>query len=249
MTYEEALRKATLLLRKAEGTNSPEESALFAAKAQEIMDRYQIEKISTEYETGHKEPDEPIQNFDREEVITACQKDKQWTNRLAQIVAKANGCSMYFRDRAGGCATFLVGRASDVQTARYMTNMLANEVRRLNRECCQGYSDKYRRDFKYGVVDAINFKLQEQWNKTKTEVQAEATNSMALVRVNNAISKLEQRLADIEKWTQANMNLRTGRSNYRTQADARQHGFTAGQSIRISGAKAGIAGGGKALGR
>lgn len=55
MNYEEALRKCTLLLRKADGTNSAEESAAFAAKAQEIMDRYNIEKVSTEYETAYQE--------------------------------------------------------------------------------------------------------------------------------------------------------------------------------------------------
>lgn len=143
---------------------------------------------------------------------------------------------------------YLIGRASDVQTARYMIGLLAGEVRRLNREHCLGYSDKYRRDFKYGVVDAIAVKLRSQWEATKVEAQREATTSTALVRVNQALAKMEKRLEDVEAWEKENMSYRkSGTSHYRTDANARHHGFQAGQTIEINRARGAVGSGQKSI--
>jgi len=63
MTYDEAIQKAAKLLRLANSSN-PHEAALAAARAQEIMDRYQIDHASiTIADNGHARPDEPIQDF------------------------------------------------------------------------------------------------------------------------------------------------------------------------------------------
>jgi hypothetical protein len=250
MTYEEAQEKVRKLLRKSQGGSTPEESALFAAKAQEIMDKYNIETVAADLESEAPRHDEPIQNFDREPALEACQKDSMWTIYLTQVVAEANGCKMYLRrQHTAGVKTFLIGRASDSATARYMIGLLANEVRRLNREHALGYSEKYRRDFKYGVVDAIAVKLREQWKKTTFDVRKDITNHMALVRVNNAIVKLEQRLATVSEWEKQNMkySARGGHSNYSAGESAREHGQRIGKTIEINRARGGITSGAKAL--
>lgn len=250
MTYEEAQDKVRKLLRKAQGGTTPEESALFAAKAQEIMDKFNIESVAADLESDSPKADEPIQNFDREPALEACQKDSMWTVYLSQVVAEANGCKMYLRRLpTAGVKTFLIGRAADVSTARYMIGLLAEEVRRLNREHALGYSEKYRRDFKYGVVDAIAIKLREQWNKTTFEVRKDITSHMALVRVNNAIMKLEQRLTTVSEWEKHNMKYSTrgGSSNYNAGESAREHGQRVGKTIQLNRAKGGITSGAKSL--
>ena len=64
MTLEEAMRKAMACLRLAERGGTPEESALAAAKAQEIITRYGLDVSSADYEQGQKEKDEePIKDF------------------------------------------------------------------------------------------------------------------------------------------------------------------------------------------
>lgn len=248
MTYEQAQDKVVKLLRKSKSTNAAE-AASFAAKAQEIMDRYSIEVTAADLDAeAVQRPDEPIQNFDREAADQACQKDKLWTVRLTGVVGNANGCRSYWKDFNGGCLTFLIGRASDVATARYMIGLLSQEVRRLNREHCQGYSEKYRRDFKYGVVDAIAIKLQEGWQQTTFDVRKDVTNHLALVRLNNAIVKLEQRLQGVEDWEKKNMQYKKqGKSQYNAKDEARTHGRKAGETIKINRAKGGLTSGAKAL--
>lgn len=245
MTYEEALRKATSCLRLAKSSNAAE-AALAASKAQEIMDRYNITIAAADLEKGQTTYEEPIQDFGRETVLTACQKDKNWSLRLTSVVAQYNGCKTYYRPHCGGSASFLIGRASDVQTARYMISLLAEEVRRLARDHTKGYSEKYRRDFRYGVVEAIDGKFYQQWKKTQEEVRAEsAGNPLALVRINTALTKMGSRLAEIEKWSEENMNLnKGGKSRLNLHADARAHGRQVGQeSITLNRSKGGLGSG------
>ncbi len=168
---------------------------------------------------------------------------RQWALQLSVGIAEANGCKTYYRDRCGGVACFLIGRASDANTARYMFTLLAGEVRRLNRDCCQTMPEKYRRDFKYGVVAAIREKFRNQWKKTKEAVRAEIVNNpLALVRLDNALAKMENRLAQVEAWSVANAGLNKPRpSNYKTRQDAYNHGFQEGQKVNVnSRAKAGL---------
>jgi len=64
---------------------------------------------------------------------------------------------------------------------------------------------------------------------------------MALVRVENAIARIEKRGQEVQAWFKANNNMGTARSGgFRGQSIAqsgRAHGQVAGQSIRMTGAK------------
>jgi hypothetical protein len=255
MTYEEALRKATALLRLATSSN-PNESALAAAKAQDIMDRFNISKEVLNQEQGSKEPDEPVTAFGNEPVLTACQKDSIWSGLLTHYVARHYACRYYrvSTNDYGSRAFYLIGRASDVQTARYMIGLLAEEVRRLAKAQAAGYSDDYRKNFKAGVVDTIATKLREQRKTTEDAVRAEAGKGMALVKVNNALLKLEQKQLAVDKWLDDNTGkgkrFAKGRasSNQSYNPSARDHGRKAGQSINVSSrAKGGLTSGAKQL--
>lgn len=252
MTHEEAVRKAAACMRLAQSSN-PNEAALAAAKAHDIMLRFNISTEQLKGEADRPEPDEPIQSFDREPALRATKKDNIWARALAHCVAKAYGCGSYFRrvNAGGSVEIFLVGRPSDVQTARYMADLFAEEVRKLARTHTKGYSLNYECSFKLGVVDAIRAKLHEQKAATERAVRAEAVNPGALVRVNAAIAKVDQRRAAVEKWTEDNLKLRKVRNvSSGTNLTAREHGREEGRKVEVSSrAKGGLTSGAKQLSR
>jgi hypothetical protein len=247
VTRDEALRKVTLLMKLAERGGTPEEAANAAAKAQIIMERFNIELAMLEDEQTTKEPDEPVRDWNDEAAIEGCRRDKAWIIRLGSVVAHANGCEDYYVEKLTGTVGIkLVGRASDVQAARYLMGLLKREVQRLSREHAGGYGEKYQRDFKYGVVDAIARKFKEQRNALREEMRHEAGNGMALVRVNNAIQKLDKREADAAAFLKS-MNLKASQSRISVDPSARERGFAAGQSIQLNSARGGLTSGAKQL--
>jgi hypothetical protein len=252
MTYEEALRKAAACLRLSKSSNQAE-AALAAAKAQEIMDKYQISAEVLKLDQP-KEADEPVMDFGAEPAATACQKDSKWTLYLVSVVARHNGCAYYIsRSQYGSVDAKLVGRASNVQTARYMVGLLQEEVRKVARNSSLGgYSRKFQADFKYGCVDAINLKLVRQREQTLKEVRAEATNNLALVKVNSAIQRIDKLRDESKAFIDdmvKNAQLKNGRaSRFNVSSNARALGYEAGQSINVnSRAKAGLSAGHKAI--
>ena len=241
MIYEQALRKAISCLKLSQSPNK-HEAALAAAKAQEIIDRYNLCIDDIQQGNQPKDVDEAIKDFGWEDPLhEVCQVDTRWTLRLASTVANLNSCRIYYHTKMSGSAVLkVVGRASDVQTVRYIFSWLEKEVRRITRQECKGNSRRYQIDFRTGVVDTISQKLNEQRTSTFSTVQKEAVNSMALVRIQSSIAKIEARGIAVDEWMKQNLKLRE--SSFRHQADisARRHGQIAGEQIRFTKAKASI---------
>ena len=241
MKYEEALRKAISCLKLARSTN-PAEAALAAAKAQEIIDRYNLSVGDLQNGEGPKENDEPIANT-HDPLHHVCQVDTRWSVRLASCIAKKNACRVVFYTQASGSAIIqIIGRTSDVNAVRYLFGWMESEVRRLTKQECQGRSRKYQVDFRYGVVDTIERKLDEQRRETFKAVQTEvAGNPMALMRVRNSIAKVEQRGNGVDLWMKSNMSgLRTAKHRKQLDVSARVHGMQAGEVIKLNNAKASL---------
>jgi len=237
MKYEEALRKAISCLKLAKSTN-PAEAALAASKAQEIIDRYQLSVSDLENGEEPKENNEPIAEHDP--LHHVCQVDTRWSVRLAAAIAKQNSCRVVFHTEISGSAVIrIIGRISDVNAVRYLFGWMEREVRRLTKQECQGRSRKYQVDFRFGVVDTICWKLEEQRRVTVRNVQSEAANNpMALVRVQNSIAKLEQRGNDVDAWMKAEFTkLRTAQHRKKLDMSARYHGQQAGEKIKLNSAK------------
>ena len=258
MTYEEAIRKVGACLRLAQSPNA-NEAALAAAKAQDIMDRFNITAEVLKQEAGPAaEPDEPVKYFSNEPVLTACQKDSLWSGSLAWHISKHYGCSTirHTTNNAGSRSWSLVGRPSDVQTTRYMIGLLAEEVRRLAKTHCLGYSREYAKSFKAGVVDTIARKLREQRKTTEDAVRAEAGKGMALVKVNNALATIAKKQEAVDKWIADHtgkgkmFEKRRASSNVSVDYTAREHGREVGKSVSVSSkAKGGLTSGAKQLSR
>jgi len=140
MTYEEALQKAVKLLRLSQSSN-PNEAALAAGKAQEIIDRYNIESVALDMASGDKpQPDEPIKDFGFDPLDAGTKKISTWSWRLFTVISRGNGCKGYLtRNKGGGIA--IVGRPSDVQTVRYFYAWLKQEVERLAQRDCRARAE------------------------------------------------------------------------------------------------------------
>ena len=240
MTYEQALRKAISCLKLSQSPNK-HEAALAAAKAQEIIDRYTLSIDDLQQGDKPKEAELSITDFENDPLHEVCQVDTRWTLRLASIVAKLNACRIYYHTKGSGSAVLkLVGRANDVNAVRYIFGWLEREVRRITRAECNGQSRRYQIDFRSGVVDTISQKLTQQRVETFATVQREAVNSMALVRIQTSIAKVEAKGLAVDAWMKDNLKLRTPTFRHREDFSARQHGQIAGTQIRFTRATASI---------
>jgi hypothetical protein len=234
MTYDEALRKAIGCLKLSQSANK-DEAALAASKAQEIIDKYNLCIDDIQQGKDARREEEPIVNFGNDPLHEVCQVDSGWTMRLASTIAKLNSCRIYFTSKfSGSVIVKVIGRPKDVQVVRYIFGWLESEVRRITREECRGFTRRYQIDFRNGVVDTIYNKLQAQRKETLVNVQKEAVNTMALVRIQNSIAEIERRGSAVDEWVKLNLKLRQTTTRRRTDFSARQHGQVVGERVRIT---------------
>jgi hypothetical protein len=250
MTYEEALSKAVKLLRLSQSSN-PNEAALAASRAQEIIDRYKIESVALNYAqaNGERKPDEPIKDFKDDPLDAGSRKIAKWSWRLFLVIAKPNGCKGY-RANAGTGELAIVGRPSDVAAVRYLYGWLKQEVNRLAARDCVGNGRSYSDNFRNGVVDTIGKRIAEQHAETRQAIRHEIVagelpeeqKRMALVRVEQAIASIEERAEEVTDWMKSNLHLASGRISGSRQYNpsARAAGQAAGREIRFTKPKASI---------
>jgi hypothetical protein len=227
------IEKVRKLLRLAESPNA-NEAAAAAAKAQELIDQHNLSAALLALDAGAAEPDEEIEDFTHKGAPLDDQPIlHRWRSYLASTIARANSCRIYMR----GGEIALVGRPSDAETVRYLFGYLAREVDRLCDQDGKGCGRTWRNNYRLGVVDTIARKLREQRDKFEAEQRklAAASGSTALVRVNQALVRVEQRGGDVERWMKKNLKLyaRSG-SSVRFNSSAREAGRAAGRSIAIN---------------
>jgi hypothetical protein len=314
MTHEEALRKAMSCLRLAERAGTPDEAAVAAAKAQKIIDDYKLDISNLEFDSEQlKEDKEEVKDFgyaDPLDDVKYGNYRESWTLRLASIVAHHNQCAIrYQKKQDKGIRIRAVGRPSDVQALRYLYSFFRRQIEELTAQNCKGNSSTFKGEFCVGCIETLSKKLDEQAEATVTEVKERyAGDEKALVRVNQAVSRLEKRKEDVDdffnkyiyeayaeqlgisievarllyrcRYTQLKAllgdekykevkdayeayqaeerkrlkGLRLGRGSRgfdgagaRTTTGGREAGRKAGESIRMTGAKAGIGAGRKSI--
>lgn len=251
MTKDDALRKAMACLRLAK-SNNPAEAALAASKAQEIMERFGLDVSSLDYDSNTaKENSEPIMDFSEDPLAWTGGRERTWSLRLASTIARHNLCRVYYAQLRNpiGFKISIVGRPSDVSTVRYIYSFLKGEVERLSKENTRGDSGDYRKQYCLGVVDTISDKLALQKQSTQESVKAEhANNPLALVRVNNAIERMEKQAQAVEAWMESNLRLGKGRVSTAASTwegiNAREKGRKDGHGVRFTTARGGLGRGG-----
>lgn len=238
LTLEQAMTKASKLLKLAESSNA-NEAALAAQRAQEILARYDIDRASLgASDGGDSEPLENIKRFDGENGIDRGNASiARWKLSLASAIGRANSCRVY----KSGASIGIVGRKSDVVKVRYFYIMLCEEIDKLTNSKAKGMGRNYRTEFRHGVVSAVSDKLQDAKQKVAQDMRQEAQasgNSAALVSLNRGLERLDQRQRDVDAWCRANMNFRKSPSYRNVNSDARSAGYSAGQSLNVGGNRA-----------
>jgi uncharacterized protein DUF2786 len=231
----DVLNKVRKLLRLANSPN-PNEAALAAAKAQQLIDEHKLSAALLVEETGVDGPDEPIENFARKDApLDTGQKLDRWRIALAGAVSRANACRIY----SMGGNIEIVGRPSDVETVRYLFGYLKSETNQLVERDGKGCGRTWRNNYRLGVVDTIQRKLWAEREKFKREATAAVSaNTAALVRVNAALARIETKSKEVDTWVKANLKLYSnGRSSARYDGSAREQGRKAGHSIAINRSK------------
>ena len=238
--------KIANLLRLAKSDNV-NEAAMAAARAQRLMDKYKIEVALESLADDDDFPDEDIINC--QDPIERLKQRCMWKTLLADSIGTANQCNVYTQ----GGDIKIVGRPGDINVVRYLYAYLVREVNRLCDRDCKGCGRTFRNNFRLGAHSALKKKLSQQKEDTIAEVRQRVTHSAfylgvpdssALVRVDQALAKIEQRGRDVETWMRKNMRMGTAsasRSNY--NRDAYQAGQRAGGSIQITRARGSLGSG------
>lgn len=254
MTQKEAVRKAVACLRLAKSSN-PNEAALAAAKAQEIIDKYNLS--TSDYESRLVEQEaEPIGRHTGGEGSEEEKVDmhtKQWATRLMAIIAFSNNCVSYHRRVTAACFTLgIIGRSSDAETTKAMYAAIKEQIVGLRRACVNPYGETdqtYKIHYCIGIVDTIFRRLRVQKEQTQKQAAEEAEangTTNALVCINRS---MEKRKADVDAWVKTSTNIKEGRSQKQTLTPARAHGQRDGHKISLHN-RTGIENGGspKAIG-
>jgi hypothetical protein len=251
MTTTEAMDKVAKLMRLSK-SSVPAEAALAMAKAQEIVDKFQLDISNIDFDAQDQQRDtETVKDFGYEDPFedVKVHGSYPWMLRLTAIVSSANQCRCIHQryDSLGdgkprGAKVKIVGHPSDVAAARYIYGFLKAEVVRLCNDVCKGNSGTYKRQFCIGMVETIALKLKEQKKVTITTLQQEQSNNpMALVRLNNAIAKVEKRKLAVDTFINSTMKLRYSSgiraADSQTAMTARQHGQIVGHQVRMGQAK------------
>lgn len=164
MNYQEALSKAMKLLNKGNDKGAtPEESAIFLAKAQQIIDEYRLNVDDLNFDAEQlREDNEPINNYsdDPLDIAKYGKYREVWMRRLANIVAVQNQARLVYStlyDRS--VRLQIIGRPSDVTTVRYLYSFFKRQVEELIATECAGNSGPYLGQFSMGVLDTLWRKL------------------------------------------------------------------------------------------
>jgi hypothetical protein len=234
-TIAKAMEKVRKLLSQTvERGATPNEAAIAAARAQEIIDRFKLNLADAESDRAAPvRSEEPIQDFAHDPLNPRDTQLARWKGWLACCIAELNQCKAYVTQ--GRLA--LIGRASDVQVARYLFTWLSGEIERLAAGHCRGCGVSYWNNFRLGATETVIKRLKEQQQHTLDAVRLEAgaVSSSALALVNRNAALIVKRARDVEEWAARNMNLRkrSGGGRTRFNSEARERGRAAGHSINL----------------
>jgi hypothetical protein len=245
MTEGKIVDRVRKLLELAKSDNV-NEAGNAAKQAQILMARHNIAEATVSALDG-----EPQEEIEKDLLHRGDKAYASWKGTLALAVCEANQCVCY-RTGHGGDMN-IVGRPSDANTVRYLFSYLVREIDRL----CEAEASlrgnpgrTWRNNFRHGAVEAIDRRLREANREARSAARKEASDGdtlgtgAALVRVDSAIAKIDQRLREVEDYAARSLKLRAGKaSSSRYNPEGREAGRRAGSQIDLGNAHAGLGSG------
>jgi hypothetical protein len=149
------------------------EAAAAAAKAQELMARYDIEQAALDVESG----DDDVA-VSTEVLLEMGARVEGWKGILAAALGDANSAKVYtsktFNSAGKTQNTFqIIGTKDQANTIRYMFAYLVNEVERLAKGA-DGSGRSYLASFRLGAASVIATRLREAATDARKQVEVEA---------------------------------------------------------------------------
>lgn len=245
MTRDEAMDKVRKLLALA-GGSSGHEAASAAAMAQQIMSRYELDEAALDTSEAPVD-DGPVTDESLGESTASTGVSAAWKGHIAAGLARANACKCYWDAPYGGKKRLhVVGKRGDSQKVGYLFQLLVGTVEQLAKRDCRGRGQRYYHAYRLGMSAAIQEKLVDGARQAAADARAAAAqpgaNPQALVRVDRALARHDQRRAEAEAWMRVNLNTRkAGRASY-SDAGAHAHGYQVGRAeVNVNGnARAGL---------
>jgi hypothetical protein len=233
-----------LELSKSENVN---EASNAAAAAQALMSRHNI-TAAMAVDVG-QDADEREEPTEVDTLHTHSARNlPTWKGLLGMALVGVNQCRCY---RSGNTLK-IIGTPSDASTVRYLFTFLAREIDRLCKQETEMRGSPGRtwaNNFRLGAVSEISRRLKEAHRKVRSDMklEADAGDSMgtgaALMRINNAIARIDKR-SELAEARAKKMKLRAGgRSHSRHHTGAREAGRRAGASIDLGGSKSSLGSG------
>lgn len=220
------------LLRLAESSNV-HEAATAAAHAQELMERHRIDLASI-----RSDADAIEDHGDR--PLVACARPPRWRVLLASAVAEASGCRVYLRRTEALREVVIVGTRDDAAHVVTLDAHLSAEVERLTRRLGRGQGRRWCTSFRLGAVTMLALRLREARARARAQARHDAEahratgESAALVRIDTALRRLDEREARVEAFMRERLRLRRGpRRTVRPDIDAYAQGRFAARSVDI----------------
>lgn len=207
-TREEITEKIKKLLKLAESTNI-HEASLAAARAQELMDRYEIELSTLNPVAPASEPIEQHSDF----FVSG--RIEHWRGMLLNSLCDANTCKVWKkRFKYENTLLMVAGTKTNVQTVRYMFNALTRVVEQLAFQQ-RGNGKSFIASFKVGATTAICRKIQESKEATRKAMYQEASTqgTQALMRIDGAMLVIKEREKELQKYLD-DVGLNIGKSKH-----------------------------------
>jgi hypothetical protein len=234
---DKVLDRVRKLLELAKSANM-NEAGNAAAAAQTLMSRHSITEAMIDVSRDQDEKDEPIAS---DALHIHGETLPTWKSVLADRMCGVNQCKSF---RIGG-SLYIVGRPSDAGTVRYLFAFVAREIDRLCIEAASALGSPgktWLNNFRLGAATEVARRLEEAHQATRAAMRQEAHagdtlgNGVALMRVNNALTKLNDQCVAVEKYSKEVLKIRAGR-RIRSRYDPYAHeaGKRAGASIDLSG--------------
>jgi hypothetical protein len=193
------LDRVRKLLALSKDANNPNEAALAAARASELMTEHNLSEAMLV--TGEKPVERIINDFQVGAEKKGRSKRVAWKISVASAVAKTFGATLWTQ----GGNIKLFGRESAVQAASYTTQYLWTEVERLAKAALAEHrpvrAKAFGNSFRLGAANEISRRLREQHAAKQTERIEQAVDPhtpnkqslyTALVRVEKAQAEVDE---------------------------------------------------------
>jgi len=240
-----------LELAKSDNVN---EASNAAAQAQRLMSKFSITEAMIEVEAADGETESTDSESPEEDLLHRHQSNAMptWKINLAVGLTGANQCRVLVNRNA----LKIVGRPSDASTVRYLFSYVVREIDRLTKceSALRGSPGRtWCNNFRLGAVSEVSRRVREAANAARKEARHEADagdtlgNGAALVRVDNALARLQQHTKDAEAAVQRIINPKGRKNGGRTHQSSGSRFDSGGRAAgRRAGASIDIGAGGRA---